>query len=140
VQEVSSSDRTDFSLGEEPRDGDIPKPLVDHAAIVMRAAEQSLSAPTTTEEQCAQRRGAVCCTILGEKDLQILARGYAVAKMKLDGLAFLNDVTDRDGASLLVRANQIPNEEVPALEAISVLIDNDPEMERQVCVSPVGAL
>ena len=69
------------------------------------------------------------CAILGKKNLQIFAGGSAVAKLKLDGLAFLNNIADRDGASLLICADQVSNEKVPALELIPVLIDDDTEME-----------
>ena len=69
------------------------------------------------------------CAILGQKNLQIFAGGSAVAKLKLDGLAFLNNIADRDGASLLICADQVSNEKVPALELIPVLIDDDTEME-----------
>lgn len=79
-------------------------------------------------------------TILGKQDLQILARGYAVAKLKLNSLAFFNDIADRDRSGLLICANQVPNEEVSSFKVISVLIDNNTEVESQVCVSPVGAL
>ena len=77
--------------------------------------------------------------ILGEQDLQVLARGYAVAKLKLNGLAFFNNIADRDCAGLLIRANQVPNEKVSSFKVISVLINDDTEVESQVCISPVSA-
>jgi hypothetical protein len=116
------------------------KPLVDHAAVVMRAAKQSLPTSTAAEEQRAQRRGTVYCTILREQDLQILTRGFAVTKLKLDGLALLNNIADRNSAGLLICTDQVPNEKVSSFELIPMLIDDDTEMESQVCVSPVCVL
>ena len=103
MQEVSSSDRADFSLGEESCHGDGSNPFLDYAAVVMRSAKQPPSASAAAKEQGAQRRGAVCCTILGEQNVQILTRGYAVTELKLDSLAFLNDIADCESAGLLIR-------------------------------------
>jgi hypothetical protein len=79
-------------------------------------------------------------TSLGEQDLQVLTRGYTVAKLKLDSLALLNDIADRNSAGLLICTNQVPNEKVSSLELIPMLVDDDTEMESQVCVSPVCVL
>lgn len=140
MQEISPSNRADFSLRKEPRHGDMSKPLVDHAGVVMWAAKQSLPTSTAAEEQRAQRRGPVYCTILREQDLQILTRGYTVAELKLDGLALLNNIADRNSAGLLICTDQVPNEKVSSLELIPMLIDDDAEMESQVCVSPACVL
>jgi hypothetical protein len=57
--------------------------------------------------------------------------------VELHGLAFLNNIPDRNGSSLLVRSDQIPDEEVSPLEMASMLVDHDAQMQ---CAVGIAAL
>jgi hypothetical protein len=59
--------------------------------------------------------------------------------VELHGLTFLNDVSDRNGSGLLIRSDQIPNEEIPALEMTPVLVDHDTQMQRAVRIAALGS-
>ena len=48
--------------------------------------------------------------------------------MELHGLAFLNNISDRDGSGLLIRPDEVPNEEVAPVEMTPMLIDHNAEM------------
>ncbi len=52
--------------------------------------------------------------------------------MKLDGLALLRDISDDHGAGLLIGADQITDEKIPALEAFTVFVRCDTDMKRPV--------
>lgn len=49
--------------------------------------------------------------------------------MKLDRLAFLNDIADRDRPRASIRAEQIPNEKISPLKPIPMFVDNNAEVE-----------
>jgi hypothetical protein len=55
--------------------------------------------------------------------------------VELHGLAFLNDVSDRNGSSLLIRSDQVPDEEVSSLEMAPMLVDHDAQMQRAVGIA-----
>ena len=59
--------------------------------------------------------------------------------MKLHGLAFLNDVSDRDSPSLLIRSDEVPNEEIAPLEMTPVFIDHDAQMQRAVGIAALSS-
>ena len=50
--------------------------------------------------------------------------------MKLDGLALLRDISDDHGAGLLIGADQIAHEKIPAREAFTMLVHRNTDMER----------
>jgi hypothetical protein len=125
MQEVAPSDRTDLALGKESRRWDGAEPLLHDPAIVMGLAEESLSAPATAEQEGSEWRILVLRSIRSQENVQVVACRLRIAKVELHGLAFLDDVSDRDGSGLLVRSDEVPNEEVAPLEMTPVLIDHD---------------
>jgi hypothetical protein len=48
--------------------------------------------------------------------------------VELHGLAFLNDVSNRNGSGLLIRSDQVPNEEISPFKMTPVLINHDAQM------------
>jgi hypothetical protein len=48
--------------------------------------------------------------------------------VELYGLAFLNDVSDRNRSGLLIRPNEVPNEEISPFKMTPVLINHDAQM------------
>ena len=62
--------------------------------------------------------------------MEILVRGVRVADLKLHRLSLLNDISDDDGARLLICPNQIANEKVAASELRAMLIHGNTDMER----------
>jgi len=57
--------------------------------------------------------------------------------VELHGLAFLNDVSNRNGPSLLIRSDQVPNEEISPFKMTPVLINHDAQMQ---CAVGIAAL
>jgi hypothetical protein len=139
VQEVAPSDRTDLALGKESRGRDGAKPLLHGAAIVMGVAKESLSTPATAEQEGPEWRTLVLCSIRSQKNVQVVACRLRIAKVELNCLAFLNNVSDRNGSGLLIRSNEVPNEEVASLEMTAVFIDDDAQMQRTVRIPALGA-
>jgi hypothetical protein len=58
--------------------------------------------------------------------------------VELDGLAFLHDIPDRDGSGLLIRSDQVSDEEVAPLEVAPVLIDYNTQMQGTMRIAAVG--
>src|SRR6185295_10292347 len=46
---------------------------------------------------------------------------------------------DRDGPGLLIRSNEVPNEEVASLEMTPVLVDHNAQMQRAVRIAALGS-
>jgi len=128
VQEVAPSDPTDLALGKESRRRDGTEPLLHNPAIVMGLAEESLSTPATAEQEGPEWRTLVLRSIRSQANVQVVACRLRVAKVELHGLAFPNDVSDRHSSGLLIRSDEVPNEEVAPLEMTPVLIDHDANM------------
>ena len=139
VQEVAPPDRTNLALGKESRRGDGAKPLLHDPAIVMGLAEESLSTPATAEQEGPEWRTLVRRSIRSQEKVQVVACRLRVAEVELHGLAFLNDVSDRDGPGLLIRSDEVPNEEVAPLEMTPVLIDHDAQVQRAVGIAALGS-
>ena len=125
VQEVAHSDRTDLALGKESRCRDGTEPLLHGPAIVMGLAKESLPTPTTAEQEGSEWRTLVLRSIRSQAKVQVVACRLRIAKVELHGLALLNDISDCDRASLLIRSDEVPNEEVASLEMTPEFIDHD---------------
>src|SRR5437773_528017 len=139
MQEVAPSDRTNLALGKESRRRDRTEPLLHDPAIVMGLVKESLSTPATAEQEGPERGILVRRSIHGQEKVQVVARRLRVAEVELHGLAFLNDVSDRNGPGLLIRSDEVPNEEIAALEMTPVLIDHDAQVQRAVSIAALGS-
>lgn len=128
VQEIAPPDRTDLSLREKSSRGERPEALLHDSTIVMGLAKEALSTPATTEQEGSKRRILVLRAIRSQEKVQVVAGRFGIAEMELHGLAFLNDVSDGDSPGLLIRSNEVTNEEVAPLEMTLVLIDDDAKM------------
>lgn len=125
VQEVSSSDRTDLALGKESRRWDGTKPLLHDPDVMMGLAKESLSAPATAEQESPEWGTLMLRSIRSQKNVQIIACRFRIAKVELHGLAFLDDISNRNSSGLLIGSDEVPNEKVSPLEMAPVLIDHD---------------
>ena len=139
VQEVAPSDRTNLALSKESCRRDGAEPLLHDPAIVMGLAEESLSTPATAEQEGPEWGTLVRGSIPGQEKVQVVARRLRIAEVELHGLAFPNDVSDRDGPGLLIRSDEVPNEEVAPLEMTPVLIDHDSKVQRVMGIAAVGS-
>ncbi len=139
MQEVAPSDRTNLALGKESRRRDRTETLLHDSAIVMGLAEESLSTPATAEQEGPEWGTLVLRSIRSQAKVQVVACRLRIAKVELHGLAFLNDVSDRDGSGLLIRSDEVPNEEVAPLEMTPVLINHDAQMQRAVRIAALGS-
>lgn len=139
VQEIAPSDRTDLALGKKSRGRDGAEPLLHGPAIVVRVAKEPLSAPATAEQESPEWGVFVLRSIRSQKKMQVVTRRLRIAKVELHGLAFLNHVSDRNGPGLLIRSNEVPNEEVAPLEMTPVLIDHNTQMQRAVGIASLGS-
>lgn len=139
MQEAAPSDRTDLALGKESRRRDGAEPLLHDPAIVVGLAEQSLSTPATAEQEGTEWGALVLCSIRSQEKVQVVACRLRIAKVELHGLAFLDNVSNRDGSGLLIRSDEVPNEEVAPLEMTPMLIDHDTQVQRAVRIAALGA-
>ena len=105
VQKIAPSDRTDLALGKKSRGRNGAEPLLHGPAIVMRVAKKSFSTPATAEQESSQWGGAMLRSIRSQANVQVIACGLRIAKVELYGLAFLNNVSYRNGSGLLIRSN-----------------------------------
>ena len=128
MKKVFPTYRTDLALGKEPREGNRSHALLHNVAVMMAVAEKAFASPATAEQQRAQRRVSVLGTIRCEKDMQVVAGGFAITKLKLNRLAFLYDIPDGDCAGLLVRTDEVANEKISTFEPTPVFIDGDADM------------
>jgi hypothetical protein len=135
VQKVAPSDRTNLALGKESRRRDAAEPLLHDPAIVMGVAEESLSPPATTEQEGSKGGTRVLRSFRSQKKVKVFACRLRIAKVELHSLAFLNDVSDRDSPGLLIRSDEVPNEEVAPLEMTPMLIDHDAQVQRAVGIA-----
>ena len=135
VQEVAPSDLANLALGKESRRRDGPEPLLHDPAIVMGLTEESLSTPATAEQKGPEWGTLVRRSIRSQEKVQVVACRLRIAEVELHSLTFLNDVSDCDGPGLLIRSDEVPNEEVAALEMTPVLIDHDTQVQRAVGIA-----
>lgn len=125
VKEIASPDRTDLSLREKSSRGERPEALLHDSTIVMGLAKEALSTPATTEQKGSKRRILVLRAIRGQEKVQVVAGRFGIAEMELHSLSFLNDISDGDSPGLLIRTDEVTNEEVAPLKMTLVLIDDD---------------
>jgi hypothetical protein len=112
-------------LGKESRRWDGTKPLLHDPDVMMGLAKEPLSAPATAEQEGPEWRTLMLRSIRSQKNVQIVACRLRIAKVELHGLAFLDDIPNRNSSGLLIRSNKVPNEEVSPLKMTPVLIDHD---------------
>lgn len=113
MQKVSSSDRTDLALGKESRRWNGAKPLLYDPDVMIGLAKESFSAPATAEQESPEWGTLMLRPIRSQKHVQVVAGRLRIAKVELHGLAFLDDVPDRNSSGLLIRSDEISNEEIP---------------------------
>jgi hypothetical protein len=102
---------------------------------MMGMAEESLPTPATAEQEGPEWGTLVLRSIRSQKKVQIVACRLCIAEMELDSLAFLNDVSDGNSPGLLIRSDEVPNEEVAPLEMTPVLIDHDSQVQGAVGIA-----
>lgn len=125
VQEIAPPDRTNLSLREKSSRRERSEALLHDTTIVMGLAKESLSTPATTEQEGSKRGILVLRSIRSQEKVQVIAGRFCIAEMELHSLAFLNDISDGDSPGLLIRSDEVPNEEVATIEVTLVLIDDD---------------
>ena len=125
VQKIAPPDRTNLSLREKSSRRERPEALLHDPTIVMGLAKESLSTPATTEQEGSKRGILVLRSIRSQEKVQVVAGRFGIAEMELHGLAFLNDISDGDSPGLLIRSDEVTNEEVATLEMTLMLIDDD---------------
>jgi hypothetical protein len=59
--------------------------------------------------------------------------------VELHSLAFLHNISDRNGSSLLIRSDEVPNQEITPLEMTAVFIDHDAQMQRAMRIAALGS-
>ena len=137
MQKVTPSNRTNLALSEKPSRWDGAQTFFHGPAIMMGLAEESLSAPATAEQKSSEWGAVMRRSICSQEEVQIVTRGFCIAKVKLHGLAFLNDVSDCDSPGLLICSDEVANEEIAPFEMTSVLIDHNAQVQ---CAVGIAAL
>src|SRR6266508_2436904 len=126
VEEVAAADRAELALGEEPGHGRLAGGRGDADGVVVGLAEEVAAAPVAGEQQHPPRLPA---GHRRQQQLEVLVRGGRVADVELQRLADLDAVGDRDRAGLRVGPDQAPDQEVTAVEAGLVLVDDLADLE-----------
>jgi len=139
MQKVAPSDRTNLALCKESCRRDGAKPLLHDPTIVIGVAEESFSTSATAEQERTERGALMFRPVRSQEKMQVVACRLGIAEVELHSLTFLNDVSDRDGPGLLVRSNEVSNEEVAAFEMASMLIDYDAQVQRAMGIAAVGS-
>ena len=125
MKKVAPSDWANLALSKESRCRDGAEALLNDPAIMMGPSEEPLSTSATAKQKGPKWGTLVRRPIRSQAKVQVVACGLRIAEVELHGLAFLNDVANRDGSGLLIRSDEVPNEEVASLEMTPVLIDHD---------------
>lgn len=107
MKKVFPADWPNLALCKKPGDRNRPNAFLHYRAVMMRMSEEPFSAPTATEEEGAQRRVPMLGAVRCQKNVQIIAGGFGVSKLKLNRLTFLHEITDRDGPRLLVCSHEV---------------------------------
>lgn len=68
--------------------------------------------------------------------MQIFIRGMGIADLKLDGLSFLDDIPDDDGAGLLVGSEQVADQEIASGELRTLLVHRNTDMQGPLGLRP----
>src|SRR5262249_35844167 len=117
VEEVPASDRRELTVAEETGERERSQVLLDQRDVVVRNPVQPLAAPGAIE--VATERWAPPVELARhtrKRQLEVFTRRVGVAELELDGLADAHGVADRDGAGGLIRTDEAPHQEIPALE------------------------
>ena len=139
MKKVVPSDWTNLALSKESRCWDGAEALLNDPAIMMGPSEEPLSTSATAKQKGPEWGTLVRRPIRSQEEMQVVACRLRIAEVKLDGLAFLNNVSDGNGAGLLIRSDKVPNEEVASLEMTPVLIDHDSQVHRTVGIVALGS-
>jgi hypothetical protein len=139
MKKVAPSDWTNLALSKESRCRDGAEALLNDPAIMMGPSEEPLSTSATAKQKGPEWGTLVRRPIRSQEEMQVVACRLRIAEVKLDGLAFLNNVSDGNGAGLLIRSDKVPNEEVAPLEMTPVLIDHNAQMQRAVRIAALGS-
>lgn len=114
VNIVLAADGAEFPLGEEAGHGELAEDLLDRAGVVMRFVEKASSATVATEEQGGTRRRGLFGSMLIQQVDEIFVGGVGVSNVELDCLSRSNEIANRDRSDLLVRADHVGDQEIPA--------------------------
>lgn len=107
MKKVFPANGSNLALRKKPGDRNRPNAFLQHRAIMTGMSEEPFSAPTATEEEGAQRRVPMLGAVRCQKNVQIIAGGFGVSKLKLNRLTFLHEITDGDGSRLLVCSHEV---------------------------------
>src|SRR5436190_22267636 len=112
VNKVLSSDRSDFTCSEEPRNRHLRHLFMRDTDIVIRRAEHAGSPAIATEQECCGGWSTLRCGF--KHKAQVLVCGLLVADVELDRLANGDVIRQRHRAGLLIGAGDVADEEIPA--------------------------
>jgi len=137
MEKIPATDRTDFTLCKKAPNGNRPQPIRDRFRIVVQPAEQALPSTTAAEDQCAQGgivvRGAIC----RQQQVQILAGRLGVSQVKLDRLALLHDIPDRNGPGDLISADKIADQKISPFKMIPLFVHYNADVQGSVGAATV---
>ncbi len=66
--------------------------------------------------------------------MEIFVGGMGIPDLKLNGLSFLDDVADDDGAGLLIGSEQVADQKIPSGELRALFIHRDTDMQCPLCL------
>ena len=137
MKKIASSDRTDLALRKKSCDRNWSQAIGERFRVMVQSTEQSLSASTATEQQGAEWSIGMHRAVCGQQQVQILARRLGITQVELHGLAFLNHVSNRDGAGGLISPDEITDEKVSPLKMVPMFIQDNADMQRPVSAPAV---
>ena len=140
VKKVFPADRPDFALCKKPGDWNRSHAFLHHHAVMVGMAEEPFAAAAAAKQERPQRRMPMLGAIRCEKHVQVIAGRFGVPKLKLNRLAFLHEIPDRDGSRLLVGAHEVAHQKISALKPAAVFIDGDADVQYAMSIPAAAAL
>ena len=129
VDEVFSTDRPEFSLGEKACQRDRSHSSLDCFGIVIWLREQTGSATVATEEQCRVRGIWVRRPILIEQLDQILVGCGCVTNVELHRLTDADQIPDHDRPVVGSSPDDVGNQKVSPCKALLIFVHHDAQVK-----------
>ena len=126
MKKIPVADRADFAIAKKAGKAQGAEFLLHVARVVARHAKQARAAAITAAKAGAKNFAAFQVGASTREKLRVVfgARG-GIAALKLNGLTRTREGANGEGAGVGVRADEIANEEITAMEFIEVFVDHE---------------
>jgi len=125
MQETLVPNRPNLTVAEKAGQAKWPQLLLDHLGVVVGFAKQAL-APAVATAEATPINGNIFQPGFGSPQqlIHVLGRRRCRAALELNGLPQARQSANRNAAGTGVSSEQIANQEVTAMELLSIFIDH----------------